>query len=101
LLVLKFIRFFSTFVLVGNKEVLKVEISKPLAEKFRQWVAERYGMRRGALSKAVEDLISRALGEPVGGGVEDIIGIGLSSDYEWRGEDICDALRARNVFNRR
>lgn len=85
---------------MGNKEVLKIEVSKHLAEKFRQWVAERYGMRRGSLSKAVEDLISRAVGEAAVGGVDEIIGIGLSSDHEWKGEDICDALRARHVPNR-
>ena len=34
---------------MGDKEVLKIEISKPLADKFRRWVAERYGMRRGSL----------------------------------------------------
>lgn len=82
---------------------MKIEISKPIAEKFRRWVAERYGMRRGALSKAVEDLIAKAVNEPeLGvGGVEDIIGIGLLSDYSWRGEDLYEALRARHVSDRR
>lgn len=81
---------------------MKIEISKPIAEKFRRWVAERYGMRRGALSKAVEDLIAKAVNEPeLGvGGVEDIIGIGLLSNYSWRGEDLGEALRARHVSDR-
>lgn len=80
---------------------MKIEISKPIAERFRRWVAERYGMRRGALSKAVEDLIAKAVNESGVGGVEDIIGIGLLSDYSWRGEDLCEALRGRNVSDRR
>ena len=33
-----------------EKEVIKVELPKPLAEKFRRYVAERYGLRKGALS---------------------------------------------------
>jgi hypothetical protein len=86
---------------VADKEVLKIEVSKPIAEKFRRWVAERYGMRRGALSQAVEDLIAKAIGEPGDHGVEDIVGIGLLSDYSWRGEDLCEALRARHVSDRR
>ncbi|MEM0215446.1 MAG: hypothetical protein QXU31_00685 [Archaeoglobaceae archaeon] len=30
-----------------EKEVLKVEPQKWLAEKFREYVAEKYGLRRG------------------------------------------------------
>ncbi|GBC71102.1 hypothetical protein HRbin02_00880 [Candidatus Calditenuaceae archaeon HR02] len=86
---------------MDDKEVLKIEISKPIAEKFRRWVAERYGMRRGALSRAVEDLIAKAVGESGVGGVEAIVGIGLLSDYSWQGEDLCEALRARHVSDRR
>jgi len=86
---------------MGDKEVLKVEVSKPLAERFRRWVAERYGMRRGSLSRAVEDLIAKAVGEAGGEGPEAIVGLGLLSDYRWRGEDLGKALRARHVSDRR
>jgi hypothetical protein len=78
---------------VAEKEVIKVELPKPLAERFRRYVAERYGLRRGALSAAVADLIERALGAPAGEGVDAIVGLGLESGYEWRGEDLVEALR--------
>ncbi|BAJ50162.1 hypothetical protein CSUB_C0301 [Candidatus Caldarchaeum subterraneum] len=87
----------GTFVLVGDKEVLKIEISRHIAEKFRRWVAERYGMKRGALSRAVEDLIAKTIGENGHGGVEAIVCVGLLSGYIWRGEDLCEALPAKHV----
>ena len=42
-------------------EILKVQIPKDLAEKFRKWVALKYGFKKGALSKAIEDLIRKEL----------------------------------------
>ena len=87
-----------------NVEVIKVEIPRDLAEKFRKYVAEKYGFRRGALSKAVVDLIERELAferTKTTEGIGSIIGLGLLSDYEWKGEDIVEALRRRtNVSNR-
>ncbi|MGC8983020.1 MAG: hypothetical protein ACP5KA_04625 [Desulfurococcaceae archaeon] len=87
-----------------NVEVIKVEIPRDLAEKFRKYVAEKYGFRRGALSKAVADLIERELAferAQTTEGIGNIIGLGLLSDYEWKGEDIVEALRRRtNVSNR-
>jgi hypothetical protein len=34
-------------------EVIKVEVPKALAERFRKYVAEKYGLRRGSLTKAI------------------------------------------------
>ncbi|MEM1817208.1 MAG: hypothetical protein QXQ80_00205 [Nitrososphaerota archaeon] len=42
-----------------NVEVIKVELPKWLAEKFRRYVAEKYGFRRGALSKAFIDNLAK------------------------------------------
>jgi len=78
---------------VVEKEVIKVELPKPLAEKFRKYVAERYGLRKGALSAAVAELIERALGAPASEGVDAIVGLGLESGYRWEGEDLVEALR--------
>jgi hypothetical protein len=80
-----------------NVEVIKVEILKPLAERFRRYVAEKYGLRRGALSKALADILEEKLGS-VGqpqGTVDSLIGLGLESDYIWKGEDLVEALRRR------
>ncbi len=82
-----------------DTEVIKVEMPAWLAEKFRRCVAEKYGLRRGALSKAVIDLIERELG--IRGSPEEastvgsIVGLGLESDYIWEGEDLVEALRRR------
>ena len=87
-----------------NVEVIKVEIPRDLAEKFRKYVAEKYGFRRGALSKAVADLIERELAferTKTTEGIGSIIGLGLLSDYEWKGEDIVEALRRRTSVSTR
>jgi len=78
---------------VAEKEVIKVELPKPLAERFRRYVAEKYGLRKGALSAAVADLIVKALGTSTGEGVDAIVGLGLESGYTWAGEDLVEALR--------
>jgi len=44
-------------------EVIKIKVSKALAEKFRRYVAERYGLKRGSITKAIVDLIEEKLGE--------------------------------------
>ncbi|MEZ0346227.1 MAG: hypothetical protein ABWK01_06735 [Infirmifilum sp.] len=73
--------------------VIKVELPRELAENFRRYAAEKYGFRRGALSRAIADLIEGELGsgEP-GGDVSSIVGLGLQSDYAWEGEDTAEAL---------
>ncbi|MGC9020740.1 MAG: hypothetical protein ACP5KE_05975 [Candidatus Methanodesulfokora sp.] len=76
-----------------DKEVIKVELPGPLAERFRRYVADRYGQKRGSLSKAVADLIERAVGPPEESGVDAIVGLGLKSNYQWRGEDLVEALK--------
>ncbi len=76
-----------------EKEVIKVELPKPLAEKFRKYVAERYGLRKGALSAAVAELIEKALETPFSEEVDAIVGLGLESEYRWEGEDLVEALR--------
>ncbi|MEM0495320.1 MAG: hypothetical protein QXU72_08685 [Thermofilum sp.] len=79
-------------------EVIKVELPKWLAERFRRYVAEKYGFRRGALSRAVADLIERELGlerASSSATVDGIVGLGLLSDYSWGGEDVAEALRRR------
>ena len=85
-------------------EVIKVEIPKSLAERFRRYVAERYGLRRGALSKALIDILEEKLGsvEKPPGTVDPLVGLGLRSSYIWSGEDLVEALRRRaNVPDRR
>ena len=87
-------------------EVIKVELPTWLAERFRRYVAEKYGFRRGSLSKAIIDLIEKELGlksmEPGYSKVDSIVGLGLKSSYKWDGEDLVSALRkAGNVPNRR
>ncbi|MEM1568735.1 MAG: hypothetical protein QXI84_09655 [Thermofilaceae archaeon] len=78
-------------------EVVKVEIPKRLAERLRRYAAEKYGLRRGALSKAVEELLEKSLGPPKGSeSVEGIVGLGLLSNYTWEGEDLVEALRRRH-----
>jgi len=79
-------------------EVIKVEIPKALAEK--------YGLRRGSITRAITDLIEEKLGgveQPTASTVDSIVGLGLESDYIWSGEDLVEALRRRiiNVSNRR
>ncbi len=81
-----------------DTEVIKVEIPRLLAERFRRYVAERYGLRRGSLSRAVADLIEKELGAQRFQGsknVDEIVGLGLQSDYTWEGEDLVEALRRR------
>jgi hypothetical protein len=46
-----------------NEEVIKVEIPKPLAERFRKYVAEKYGLRRGSLSRALADIFEEKLSQ--------------------------------------
>ena len=80
-------------------EVIKAEVPVWLAERFRRYVAERYGLRRGSISKAIVDLIKKELGIPKGEGsdtVDPIVGLGLLSDYRWKGEDLVEALRRRS-----
>ncbi len=79
-------------------EIIKVEIPIWLAEKFRKYVAEKYGLRRGALSRAIIDLIEKELGlneSRENKTINSIVGIGLQSDYVWKGEDLVEALRRR------
>ncbi len=45
----------------SKNEVIKVEIPKYIAERFRKYFAENYGFRKSALSKAIIDLIEREL----------------------------------------
>uniref|UniRef100_A0A7C4GZU7 Uncharacterized protein n=1 Tax=Thermofilum pendens TaxID=2269 RepID=A0A7C4GZU7_THEPE len=80
-----------------DTEVIKVELPEWLAERFRRYVAEKYGFRR-ALSRAVADLVEREPGldrASSSGTVDGIVGLGLLSDYSWGGEDIAEALRRR------
>ena len=87
-----------------DTEVIKVEIPKSLAEKFRRYIAEKYGFRRGVLSKAIADLIEKELGSlrfQTSSTIDEIVGLGIQSDYKWEGEDLVEALRRRaNVLDR-
>jgi hypothetical protein len=81
-------------------EVIKVELPRDLAIRFRKYVAEKYGFRRGALSRAIADLIEKELTSTKAQateGVEVIVGLGLLSDYMWEGEDLVEALRRANL----
>ena len=87
-----------------EKEVIKVEVPRELAEEFRRYVAEKYGLRRGSLSRAIIELIEKELAyeRKESGDVVSILGLGLESDYAWRGEDLIEALRKRyDVSSRR
>ncbi|MEM0085027.1 MAG: hypothetical protein QW743_03540 [Candidatus Methanomethylicia archaeon] len=82
----------------GDVEVIKVELPRWLAERFRRYVAEKYGFRRGSLSKVIADMIERKLKSKcdlASGTVDAIVGLGLPSDYEWSGEDLVKALRRK------
>jgi hypothetical protein len=87
----------------NDVEIIKIEIPKVLAEKFRKYVAEKYGLRRGSITKAIIDLIEEKLAEtkkPTTDTVDNIVGLGLESDYLWNGEDLVEALRKRiHVLN--
>jgi hypothetical protein len=81
-------------------EVIKVEVPKALAEKFRRYVAERYGLRRGSITRAIIDLIEEKLSgveQHTIGTVDSIVGLGLKSDYMWSGEDLVEALRRKMI----
>ena len=67
------------FVSNKDKEAIKVEVPKRLAEEFRKYVANKYGLRRGALSKAIIDLIEKELGYEERGenDISNIVGLGL------------------------
>ncbi len=43
-------------------EVVKAEVPKALAKKFRKRASEIYGYRRGFVKKAIEDLMKRFVG---------------------------------------
>ncbi len=86
----------------SKNEVIKIEIPKYLAERFRKYVAEKYGFRKGALSKAIIDLIEKELNLQSSSSlnIDSIVGLGNLSDYKWEGEDLVEALRKRiNVSN--
>ncbi|MEM2896112.1 MAG: hypothetical protein QXG01_00820 [Candidatus Bathyarchaeia archaeon] len=40
-------------------EVIKVEINKALAERFRRKAMELYGYKKGAIKRAIEDLVRK------------------------------------------
>lgn len=85
-------------------EVIKVELPRWLADKFRRYVAERYGLRRGSLSKAVADIIERELETRYSldsGTIDGIVGLGLLSDYKWVGEDLVEAFRKKRSLPNR
>jgi hypothetical protein len=82
----------------NDVDIIKVEVPKALAEKFRKYVAEKYGLRRGSITKAIVDLIEEKLAEarkPAADTVDRIVGLGLESDHLWNGEDLVEALRKR------
>ncbi|MCS7125848.1 MAG: hypothetical protein NZ929_02935 [Aigarchaeota archaeon] len=85
--------------------VIKVELPRWLAEKFRRYVADKYGLRRGSLSKAIADIIEKdieASHSVVSSSLDDIVGLGLLSDYDWMGEDLVEVFRRRySISNRR
>lgn len=79
---------------MSEKETIKVEIPKWLADRLRKYAAERYGLRRGALSRAVSEILERELGgpPPSAEGLDRLVGLGLSSPRRWGGEDLAEAL---------
>ena len=62
--------------------------------RFLRYVAERYGLRRGTLPRAIADLIARVSPYGEGGvGMGAIVGLSFQSDYRRDGEDAIEALR--------
>ena len=51
-------------------EIIKVKVPAWLAEKFRRYVAEKHSLKGGSET------------------IDTIMGLGLQSDYPWRGEDL-------------
>jgi len=74
-----------------DADVIKIKVLKALAEK--------YGLRRGSLTKDIADLIEEKLAEakkPATDTVDHTVGLGLESNHPWNGEDLVEALtRAR------
>ncbi|MCD6235569.1 MAG: hypothetical protein J7J94_01025 [Thaumarchaeota archaeon] len=62
-------------------EVIKAEIPEALAKKFRKKAMETYGYKKGAVKKAVEDLLKRyvSLGEADWKSLEGVIKSELTS----------------------
>ena len=79
----------------SKNEVIKVEIPKYIAERFRKYVAEKYGFRKGALSKAIIDLIEREpdLQNSSSLNINNLVGLGNLSDHKWEDEDLVEALK--------
>ena len=51
--------FYSTYVLKGHMtETIKVEVDEDLAMRFRRRAMEKYGYKRGAVKKALEEIMS-------------------------------------------
>ena len=69
---------------------------KALVDKFRRYVAEKWGVRMGSNGKAIRDRnmeeISRS-SHVASERVDSIVGLGLQSDFGWRGEDLSYALK--------
>jgi len=73
-----------------------------LLKGFVNMLQKNYGFRKGALSKAIIDLIERELDLQSSSSIniDNLVGLGNLSDYKWEGEDLVEALKKRiNVLN--
>jgi len=71
---------------------LMVEVLERLAERLRGRVARWRWLSRGAPTRGAAGVVE---GEPGGGTVDSIVGLGLQSGHIWEGEDLVAALRRR------
>lgn len=80
-------------------EVIKIVLPRDLAERFRKYAADKYGSAKDPLSKAVIDIIEKEMSiTPHSNSsckLDELIGLGLNSDYLWEGEDVIEAIRRR------
>ncbi|NAZ24989.1 MAG: hypothetical protein GU357_04445 [Thermofilum sp.] len=82
----------------GWVEILRFVVPKALIDKLRRYVAKKWGVRMGSNGKAIQDRnmeeISRS-SHVASERVDSIAGLGLESDFGWRGEDLSYVLKYR------
>ena len=81
-------------------KAIKAKVPVWLARRSHRYVAERYRLRKRAISRATINLIKKELGiiksrEP--DTVDAIVGLELLSNHLWEGEDLVEALRKKSL----
>ena len=82
----------------GWMEILRSVVPKALIDKLRRYVAKKWDVKISSNKKAIRDRnmeeISKSSHVP-SEKVDSIVGLELESDFEWRGEELSDALKYR------